>query len=204
MLFMAKMSLIYEMAMYKTMYIKGKRVFAENLRYADSVTTINLKGNSWCFRDDPQYCERGGRYYTWNAAADLDEKWSYGPSVMINVPHRGICPDGWHLPTGGELDSTLWECGTACAGFGFTGTYYRHDYYDYYDYYDYGYGSADIRRKNDKELVVFQGAGGLFWSTGTERILEFTMGEEGAFQSDNDATNNSCSAYATIVRCFED
>ncbi|MBP5441595.1 MAG: hypothetical protein J6Y14_11925 [Fibrobacter sp.] len=104
---------------YKTVIIGGRRWMAENLRYADSVTTFNLRGQTECGRechwtgygnecfDIQKTCEMGGRDYTWSAAMDIDSKWNQGDgdfSSLITLPHRGICPEGWHVP-----DTTEWK-----------------------------------------------------------------------------------------------
>lgn len=60
----------------------------ENLRYADSTSTPNLKGNSWCYENDSKECEKHGRLYSWNAALD-------------------ICPEGWHIPSSQEWKALL-------------------------------------------------------------------------------------------------
>jgi uncharacterized protein (TIGR02145 family) len=101
---------------YKTVIIGGRRWMAENLRYADSVTTFNLRGQTKCeipFQGCAA-CEYKAAYertceigngYSWTAAMDIDPKWSEGDvSSLITLPHRGICPEGWHLP-----DSTEWN-----------------------------------------------------------------------------------------------
>ena len=104
---------------YKTVIIGGRRWMAENLRYADSVTTFNLRGQTECGRecrwtgygdecfDIQKTCEMGVRDYTWSAAMDIDSKWNQGDgdfSSLITLPHRGICPEGWHVP-----DTTEWK-----------------------------------------------------------------------------------------------
>ena len=93
---------------YRTVVINGMRVFAENLRYADSVTSVNLKGQTWCFNKEAKNCEIGGREYKWTAAMDIDSKWYWAVAKsLINVPHQGICPNGWHVPTSDEWSSLL-------------------------------------------------------------------------------------------------
>ena len=88
---------------YKTVVINGHRIFAENLRYADSTKTENLKGQTWCYNNEEKNCAIGGRYYTWTAAVNLHSKWQNGLARdLINNPHQGICPDGWHIPTNDE------------------------------------------------------------------------------------------------------
>ena len=97
---------------YRTVYIGGQRWMAENLRYADSVTTVNLKGQTLCVYYYDNYgsrregsCEIGARSYSWTAAVDIDSKWQDGDVVPpISLPRRGICPEGWHVP-----DTTEWR-----------------------------------------------------------------------------------------------
>lgn len=86
---------------YKTVTINGITVMAENLNYADEDEHSYLVDNNWCYNDDTTNCLKGGRYYTWTAAMDIDSKWQYAgvPEGTIQKPHQGICPDGWHIPT---------------------------------------------------------------------------------------------------------
>ena len=79
---------------YKTAIIGGKRWMAENLRYADSVTSVNLKGSISC-----SSCDIMGVSYSWSAAMNLDQKWNEAVAGgMISLPRRGTCPEGWHIP----------------------------------------------------------------------------------------------------------
>ena len=91
---------------YRTVIINGKRVFAENLRYADSSATVNLKRQTWCYNNEAKNCEIGGRYYTWTAAVNLNEQWqNVSAESLIKNPHQGICPEGWHVPNENEWDA---------------------------------------------------------------------------------------------------
>ncbi|MBO5423468.1 MAG: hypothetical protein J6A06_06730 [Fibrobacteraceae bacterium] len=100
---------------YKTVYINGLRWMAENLRYVDSNTTINLKGNIGCPSYDEglnifdypvidiKNCQIGGALYSWTAIMNIDKKWlDADASSLINAQHQGICPEGWHVPNDGE------------------------------------------------------------------------------------------------------
>ena len=49
---------------------------AQNLRY-------EVPNDSYCYKNEPAYCEAYGRLYTFNAAVEA-------------------CPEGWHIPTIGE------------------------------------------------------------------------------------------------------
>lgn len=91
---------------YKIVKIGDQVWMAENLNYADSIASPYLKGQSRCYLNDSLNCLKGGRYYTWTAAMDIDSKWqgasSYAVEGLIGNPHRGICPEGWHIPMSEE------------------------------------------------------------------------------------------------------
>lgn len=99
---------------YKTVFIEGKRWMAENLRYADSAKTPNMKSVKGYYDYIKQFsCDTQGCEYSWTAAMDIDSKWQWIdsptlperiPSSLVQAPHRGICPNGWHVP-----DTTEWK-----------------------------------------------------------------------------------------------
>jgi len=76
---------------------------AENLRYADSAATPALKGSTFCWEDDPENCKTRGALYLWSAAMGKAEaECGYDQDCEMEAPHRGICPDGFHVPTSSE------------------------------------------------------------------------------------------------------
>ena len=95
---------------YKTVKIGSQVWMAQNLNYADSVKTPSLKGNSWCYDNDPKKCNVTGRLYSWAAAIDSVKFLNAGMKCgdYTTCPFlkkvQGICPDGWHLP-----DTTEWD-----------------------------------------------------------------------------------------------
>lgn len=101
---------------YKTVRIGEQVWMAENLNYDDSVTTVSLKGKSWCVGNNPTNCAFGGRLYTWAAAID-SAKWAndlsnpldcgYGKKCDLSAPIQGICPEGWRLPTQDDFEKLL-------------------------------------------------------------------------------------------------
>ena len=93
---------------YKIIDINGITVMAQNLVYSDSIKSPYLKGQSECYQNDTINCLKGGRYYRWTAAMNIDAKWNeaspYMVDGLIKTPHQGICPDGWHIPTNDEWE----------------------------------------------------------------------------------------------------
>lgn len=94
---------------YKTVVIGSKTWMAENLNYADSTSSPNLKEATWCYGNNEAYCAKYGRLYTWAAAIDFSES-SCGVGHYCNnnkEGNRGICPIGWHLPSTTEWNALL-------------------------------------------------------------------------------------------------
>ena len=96
---------------YRTVTIGTQQWMAENLNFDDG--RAYLKNQVKCNSKDST-CEKAGRFYTWTAAMNIDEKWAKSKAAeagKISSPHTGICPnadDGWHIPTQDEW-KTLFE-----------------------------------------------------------------------------------------------
>lgn len=97
---------------YKTIAIDSLVWMAENLNYADSDLTPSLLGKSWCYNNEPDSCVKYGRLYTWGAAIDSvslandpENPRECGDSLLCTDLKyiRGLCMDGWHLPSSSEL-----------------------------------------------------------------------------------------------------
>lgn len=105
---------------YKKVTIGTQTWMAENLNYETA--------NSLCYMDS---CAKYGRYYTWADAMDSAAVFSdnakgcgYDVECTIKTPARGICPEGWHIPTGDEwraLYSVMGESPYAMQAKGFDG-----------------------------------------------------------------------------------
>ncbi len=116
---------------YKTVTIGTQIWMAENLNYA--YTGVPYKygsytsdSTSWCYSNEASYCDEYGRLYIWSAVMDSAAQFSenigiecgYERNCTPNRPHRGICPQGWHVPNNVEWN-TLW---TAVGGNDTAGT----------------------------------------------------------------------------------
>ena len=95
---------------YKTVTIGTQTWMAQNLNYEIA--------NSYCYEDNASYCSKYGRLYTWAAAMDSVGTWStngkgcgYNKTCSPTYPVRGICPEGWHLPTKAEFETLITAVG---------------------------------------------------------------------------------------------
>lgn len=55
-----------------------------------------------CYSGD---CEANGWNYAWAGAMNLDPQYNRAIAGLLPSPARGICPDGWHVPTYEEWQS---------------------------------------------------------------------------------------------------
>ena len=102
---------------YKTVKIGTQVWMAENLNYADSLKDVVLQdGASFCYDHDDDNCAVGGRFYRWAAAMGLLSKYNNSradTTLLKSSNHRGLCPEGWHIP-----DTTEWNTLIATVGKG--------------------------------------------------------------------------------------
>ena len=105
---------------YRIVTIGSQTWMAENLNYADSITTKSLLKRNWCYDNIAANCDKYGRFYTWAAAidsvklaTDADNPQKCGDNRTCTLPAmvQGICPDGWHLPTQAEWNTLFTELG---------------------------------------------------------------------------------------------
>lgn len=103
---------------YKIVKIGSQTWMAENLNYSDSVAYPGMKERNWCYNDSMSNCNKYGRLYTWAAAMDSVGTFStngkgcgYDKTCSPTYPVRGICPEGWHLPTKTEFETLFINVG---------------------------------------------------------------------------------------------
>ena len=87
---------------YKYTTIGTQTWMAENLNY----DTLNDSG-SWCYNDTASYCDTYGRLYNWSTAMAVDTLFHTDSILGDSVNHRGICPEGWHVPSSAEWDTLV-------------------------------------------------------------------------------------------------
>ena len=88
---------------YSVMKVGTQVWMAENLRYTDSTETPALEGATFCWQDDPENCKTRGALYLWHAAmGKTAAECGYGYRCNEESPVRGICPEGFHVPTSSE------------------------------------------------------------------------------------------------------
>jgi uncharacterized protein (TIGR02145 family) len=92
-------SVKYSGQSYKTVAIGKQTWMAENLNYNPGT------GNSACYNNDPANCAKYGRLYNWATAMGLQSSCNSnfcGIAALQGI--RGICPEGWHIPSNGDWD----------------------------------------------------------------------------------------------------
>ena len=96
---------------YKTVKIGDQWWMAENLNFdpGQGGAGDSTYDWSWCYDNNPSNCDKYGHLYTWAAAMDsvgVYSKNSIGcgnrKTCTVTTPARGICPEGWHIPTSAE------------------------------------------------------------------------------------------------------
>jgi uncharacterized protein (TIGR02145 family) len=101
---------------YKTAYVGKYNWMAENLRYRYLAPTYSMDSSSFCPNNDLELCEKYGREYFFSAAIDSTALANdaenpricgYGEYCEFSGFVRGICPEGWHVPSLAELESLL-------------------------------------------------------------------------------------------------
>ena len=91
---------------YKTVKIGDKVWMAENLNFDYN----HGSAKSACYENKLENCAKNGRLYTWSAAMDSAAIFSkdgarcgdHGDCSAIGTI-RGVCPEGWHLPSREEF-----------------------------------------------------------------------------------------------------
>ena len=94
---------------YKTIKIGSDTWTAENMLYFDNWV---MNDETSCYGDSSSGCEMWRIYY-WHVAMDISGVYlSSKADELVSERQRGVCPDGWHVPTVNESESLLAAAGS--------------------------------------------------------------------------------------------
>lgn len=92
---------------YRTITIGDQVWMAQNLAY--------VRDTSWIQKDSASLGLHYGRLYQWAAAMDTSATF-LKDIAEITLPWRGICPEGWHLPSEPEWSTLVNHADSATSG----------------------------------------------------------------------------------------
>lgn len=181
---------------YKTVEIGNQVWMAENMNYETA--------GSYCYNDADSNCTKYGRLYTWAAAMDSAGTWSangkgcgYGKTCSPTYPVRGVCPEGWHLPTRTEWDTlrTAVDRGSLKSTSGWSSNGNGTD--------DFSFSALPAGRRH-RENYNLEGDNAFFWSsTEDDRYYAYIIllyyGDDRAGLDNFNKNNDGVS-----VRCLQD
>ena len=188
---------------YRTVVIGTQTWMAENLDY-------NVEGSK-CYDNDFTNCNTYGRLYDWATAMALPPSCNSNSCAnMIQSPHRGICPSGWHIPSNDDWDVLMTAVGgydTAgtklkagsgwynCGPSGSGSSYSRED----------TYGFSALPGGDDNRVGIFGivGEGGNWW--GASEYSSDSASDRHMYSSyDYVSMSSSYKSYLFSVRCVQD
>ncbi|MCK9182637.1 MAG: fibrobacter succinogenes major paralogous domain-containing protein [Fibrobacteraceae bacterium] len=191
---------------YKTVVIGTQTWMAENLNFADSVAIPNLKGNSWCYENSADSCAKYGRLYTWTAAMNVASSYQLASaSAVISTPQQGVCPSGWHVPTGAEwttLENAVGSSDNAGTYLKATSGWYSDAYHDGYGTDAYGFSALPGGDHYGSD-VINVGYYGLWW-TATEYISTGAYYRTMSYGNTHVDTYLDNKKYGRSLRCLKD
>jgi len=174
---------------YKTVVIGTQTWMANNLGYNAS--------NSRCYSKLVSNC--GTRYYNWATAMNIDAIYN-SSSYTASIKHRGICPEGWHIPSDAEW-SVLTDYVGELAGWKLKSVIgFSCDQYGCSD--DYGFSATPAGYILSDGNSYAQGTGVWWWSS-TEDASYVWMRR--IYYSFSDVIREQeVKSYFLSVRCLKD
>ena len=90
---------------YRMVKIGDPTWMAQNLNYKGPSDKDTIGS---CYGNNSANCNKYGRLYTWaTAMGSTEDKCGDGKNCDISERARGICPEGWHLPSNDEWQTLL-------------------------------------------------------------------------------------------------
>jgi len=154
----------------------------------------NISGSK-CYGNIQTNCDKYGRLYDWSTAMALPSRCnSDNCTSQMQSPHRGICPEGWHIPSNADWDTLYryadstsdtsspyksptagrylkatsgWNHNTGTDLYGFSALPGGYDYYGYNDVGNIGYwwSSDEYGGNNAYSRYMQYDDVGAFWSS---------------------------------------
>ena len=186
---------------YKWVKIGGQVWMAENLNY-EYKKGVSVYGN-WCYRDSTKYCAQYGRLYSWAAAMDsVTTGCGYGKACAASSGRvRGVCPDGWHLPSTAEWDTLF----IAVGGRGTAGTKLKSTSgWSNNGNGDDIFGFSALPSGNRTGTFDYAGSDAYFWSSTTTNNMIYAYYMHLYHNSANAERSYTEKGYGVAVRCVKD
>ena len=198
---------------------------AENLNYAYTGVPYNYSGytsdsTSWCYDNDPANCTKYGRLYTWAAAMDSSGTWStngkgcgYNKTCSPTYPVRGVCPEGWHLPSTTEFETLFTVVGGVQdedfayrwngAGTVLKSTSGWNEYEGITNEDSFGFSALPAGYRGLNGIYYYEGSQAYFWSS-SEDGSDYAYNMLLDYYGDNVRLPNTSKSLGFSVRCFKD
>ena len=201
---------------YRTVEIGDQTWMAENLNYAyPKASETDSDSLSFCYGNNAANCATYGRLYTWAAAMDSSAVFSddgkdcgYDTTCTAADTVRGVCPEGWHLPSNDEWSAleksvaeSLYNGETENVGYALKSTSGWYDNGNGSDAFGFGGLPAGYRNSNSMFKLVQSYA--LFWSS-SENSTSNVYSRDLYYGSTDLRTNNGSKYSARSVRCVKD
>ncbi len=188
--------------LYRHVTIGGRVWMAENLNHEYRVEGATY-GN-WCYRNNADYCARFGRLYAWSAAMDSATTGcgKYADCAADSGKVRGVCPEGWHLPSSAEWNALIDTVGGASvAGKMLKSTEGWDDGHVGDDVYGFAaLGTGYLAGSYD--MFIYDGLSEYFWSSSdVSETAAYTLGLS---ISDAASVSNGGKSDGFSVRCVKD
>lgn len=190
----------YEGQVYNTIQVGDQCWFRDNLNVGEFLSSnFTMSDNEiiekHCYFDLPDYCDTYGGLYEWNELMDY----------VIEPGGKGICPEGWHVPT----DEEWLEMVDLLGGDRDAGGLMKEEGTVHWDPPNAGAtnqsGFTAIPGGQHESGGVFTGLGSvaIFWSSSTTGLLLSNYWEL-QYNSTNVVTNGFVRTRGFSVRCLRD
>jgi len=182
---------------YRTVEIGTQVWMAENLNY-------NASGSK-CYENKESNCRKYGRLYDWATMMALPSSCNDcydGADVcssQISTKHRGICPDGWHIPSGAEWTTLIDYVG----GSSIAGKYLKTSDWNGND--EYGFSALPGGIGGSDDYFNYVGSYGNWWTSeydGSGAYLGMSYYYDYAIYTDGNRYR--CNKGLLSVRCIQD